>query len=362
MTRQVALGLLAGAVVLAMGVAEAQAFGWRHHHGSYGSWGGSYGAMYGYGSYGGHVYVFQRRGWGSYGSGGSWGSYGSYGSYGSGGSWGGYSYGSCGSSGGSYGGSYGSWGSVGGATLEPGATLPHAQPQAQPQPGAATNPMPTDSSTPLLPPQPMNPTPMPGPLDPTNPPPLPMDPGAARASSSGLIAVEVPADAKVFINGAATRSTGTHREYISRNLQPGLDYTYEIRVEWTKAGVPARETRTVTLRAGGATELAFGGASEPAVKVAAAGVETTLTLHVPADAKVNLAGNDVVTPGETRVYKTTALGEGQVWNDYQVTVRIERDGKEIVRTQTIRLAAGDDHSLSFDFSDEKLAGKSADVR
>ncbi len=49
---------------------------------------------------------------------------------------------------------------------------------------------------------------------------------ASAADDSAMLTVSVPADARVFVNGHATTSTGETRTYISRNLRPGATYTY----------------------------------------------------------------------------------------------------------------------------------------
>ncbi len=46
---------------------------------------------------------------------------------------------------------------------------------------------------------------------------------------SGMLSIHVPAAAKVYINGRETRTTGTHREYVSFGLQEGKIYPYTIR-------------------------------------------------------------------------------------------------------------------------------------
>ena len=43
---------------------------------------------------------------------------------------------------------------------------------------------------------------------------------------SALLTVSVPADARVYINGKATSSTGSFRQYASPNLSQGKTYTY----------------------------------------------------------------------------------------------------------------------------------------
>jgi uncharacterized protein (TIGR03000 family) len=80
----------------------------------------------------------------------------------------------------------------------------------------------------------------------------------ARANTgSAILTVSVPADAKVFINGYETKTTGEARQYVSRGLVAGQTYNYEVRAEITLDGKAVTETKTVQLTAGGATELAF---------------------------------------------------------------------------------------------------------
>ena len=108
---------------------------------------------------------------------------------------------------------------------------------------------------------------------------------------SALLTVSVPTDARVLVNGMPTRSTGELRRYVSKNLNPGFNYTYEVTAEANVNGTPVTQTKTVHLRAGDQVELAFDlRTQEP--------VETALTLHVPSDAKVFLAGNE--TRGRAR--------------------------------------------------------------
>ena len=57
-----------------------------------------------------------------------------------------------------------------------------------------------------------------------------------RQSNSALLTVSVPADARVLVNGVPTRSTGDVRRYVSRNLNPGFSYTYEVTTEATVNG------------------------------------------------------------------------------------------------------------------------------
>jgi uncharacterized protein (TIGR03000 family) len=84
--------------------------------------------------------------------------------------------------------------------------------------------------------------------------------GRAPSSDSVLLTVNVPADAKVFINGQSTNSTGDRRQYTSTGLQPVAVYGYRVRVEFVRDGKPISEEKTVQLTAGQTGSLAFSAA------------------------------------------------------------------------------------------------------
>jgi hypothetical protein len=75
------------------------------------------------------------------------------------------------------------------------------------------------------------------------------------------------------------------------------------------------------------------------VVAAAPAVKTRLTLHVPSEAKVTLAG-------------TSKLASGQSWNDYKVVVEMNRDGKALREERTLKLTGGKDQELSISFADD----------
>lgn len=79
----------------------------------------------------------------------------------------------------------------------------------------------------------------------------------ATRQDSGILTVYVPAEAKVIINGLATKSTGTRREYVSYGLQEGLQYKYVITAQLERDGKIYEETREVILTAGAKKGVAF---------------------------------------------------------------------------------------------------------
>jgi uncharacterized protein (TIGR03000 family) len=175
----------------------------------------------------------------------------------------------------------------------------------------------------------------------------PAEPSAARGDAT--IYVSLPADAKVFVNDMATASTGDHRHYVSRGLRSGVAYTYKLRVEYQQDGKPAVENKLIRLRAGETIDLAFGGV-EPAAAVETA--QTEVKLHVPAEAKVTLAGAATEQTGELRTFSTSSLKAGQQWDGYVVRVEMERDGQTLVEEKTINIEGGKTYDLTFDFAGE----------
>ncbi|MFO1063981.1 MAG: TIGR03000 domain-containing protein [Pirellulales bacterium] len=156
--------------------------------------------------------------------------------------------------------------------------------------------------------------------------------------------VTVPAAAKVFVNGAATTSTGTVRQFVSRGLVPGKNYKFEIRAEMTDAaGKLVEETKTVMASAGQRDDVQFTMAGTQAA------LQTTVTLHVPENAEVTLAGNKTSASGATRTFRTAQLKAGERWDDYVVEVRVGSN----VKRESLRLLAGDDIQMSFNFDDSK---------
>ena len=171
------------------------------------------------------------------------------------------------------------------------------------------------------------------------------------------MSVNVPADAKVYVNGTPTVSTGARRQYISRNLQQGARYNYEVRVETIRDGRPVTETKSIQLGAGENGELAFNFTSEPTQQAQVA-PRTSVMIRVPADAKVFLSGHEMTATGPVRQFSTTRLGEGDEWTGYTIRATIERDGQLVTKEQTISLHGGDAQEVQFDFDKNELAENS----
>jgi uncharacterized protein (TIGR03000 family) len=95
--------------------------------------------------------------------------------------------------------------------------------------------------------------------------------------------------------------------------------------------------------------------SSSTVVASAPTVKTSLTLHVPADAKVTLAGVETKQTGETRQFATTRLGAGQNWGDYKVIAEVEKNGQKLREERTISLTGGKAQELTINFDSTHVA-------
>ncbi len=199
--------------------------------------------------------------------------------------------------------------------------------------------------------------PAPAPIDPETPDtPAATEGAGTPESGSTILAVKVPNAARVYVNGKLTTSPGSLRRYISRGLVPGYRYTYEIRAEHDQDGETLTDRRVIHVRAGETSEVAFD--FNPATpQVAVAAVSTTLKLHVPDGARVNLGGNDTVSSGSIRQFTTTELARDQQWKDYKIVVTLDRHGELLQREQTILVTGGESRDLRFDFTENNLAAR-----
>jgi len=76
-------------------------------------------------------------------------------------------------------------------------------------------------------------------------------------SNAATIVVTVPADAKLYFDNAPTTSKSERREFVSPALQPGTEYSYNIKAEIVRDGKTEVKTEKVIVRAGTQTSISF---------------------------------------------------------------------------------------------------------
>ena len=150
------------------------------------------------------------------------------------------------------------------------------------------------------------------------------------------------------MNGRQTKSIGVQREFVSSGLKAGFKYPYALRSVAQIDGQRVEMTKDVTMHAGEQSRIAFN-FNTP--------TETKLTVHLPEDAELTIAGAKTRSKGSERKFTTRKLKQGQTWNNYKVVVIVNRDGQRVTREQSIELRAGEDRTLTFDFDLEQVAAR-----
>ena len=154
------------------------------------------------------------------------------------------------------------------------------------------------------------------------------------------LTVAVPSGTKVFVNNNETNSTGVVRKFVSRGLQAGKRYRFQVRAEMADAdGKLMTEEKSLVVSAGEEQQVQFAFAEHDSR------VETAITLTLPEGANVTLAGNATKATGESRTFRTSRLKSGEYWDDYDIEVEYQGE----VKHQSIRLVGGDKLQLTFDF-------------
>jgi uncharacterized protein (TIGR03000 family) len=195
-------------------------------HGGHGGWSGGYGGCYG--CYGGY-------GWSS-----CFGCYGCFGCSGYGG-YGGYGYGCYSAWGchGCYGGGYGGYGGFGGYDGYP------------VMPGTPAAPDTKDKGGTL---------------------PLPK-PGSGDETVRASLTVELPTDAKLFVDGQAMKTTAATRHFVTPPLPRGQAYFYDLRAEIVRDGQTVSVSRRVIVQPGQEARASFPELQSPPTATAQAGAK-----------------------------------------------------------------------------------------
>ncbi len=180
---------------------------------------------------------------------------------------------------------------------------------------------------------------------------------------AALLTVAVPNDdAEVTVNGHATTSEGSIRQFMSRGLKTGYLYTYVVNVKYTLNGKEVVDSKSVKLRPGDTEQLVFEPSEDAQpeatdqVSIQKADVlETVVELRVPANSDVVLAGNPTKGYGEVRTFRTKHLKAGESWKNYTVSVTAMVDGRSVTKQRSVDVHAGDQATLEFDFENGTVA-------
>jgi uncharacterized protein (TIGR03000 family) len=76
------------------------------------------------------------------------------------------------------------------------------------------------------------------------------DKGMGVAPNRAKLIVELPADAKLYVDDRAIKNGANPRTFHTPELEPGQLYYYELRVEVMRDGKPVTESKRVIVKAG----------------------------------------------------------------------------------------------------------------
>jgi len=86
---------------------------------------------------------------------------------------------------------------------------------------------------------------------------------AQQPAGTALITVRLPADAMLWTDGIPTSQTGAVRQFVTPvRLDPGKNYQYTLKAQWTENGQPITRERVVNFQAGGQVTVDFTQPSE----------------------------------------------------------------------------------------------------
>jgi len=166
--------------------------------------------------------------------------------------------------------------------------------------------------------------------------PMPQSYDSMTPANQATVVVELPADARLFADGAPITLTGPVRVFRTPELQTGLKYSYTLKVEVDRGGRVASDTKVVDIEPGKTTRVRFG---EPP-----AGGTARIDIKAPSQARLVVEGQ--AWPIGQRSIVTPPLETGK---NYVYTLKLEqeRDGKAETLTREVAFRAGEAVTVDF---------------
>ena len=174
-------------------------------------------------------------------------------------------------------------------------------------------------------------------------------------ADGAMLVVEVPEDAKLFINGSLTSLAGGVRNFATTGLTADKQYEYELKMVVDRGGKAVEQTRTVWLSAGEEQTVSLTSAEAAVAAETTKPATTHLTLRVPEDARVWIEGHLTSPTGAVRTFSTGAIRNGENWEGYEIRVARVVDGREVAVVKSITLTGGRDIELAIDPSAQSPA-------
>jgi uncharacterized protein (TIGR03000 family) len=169
---------------------------------------------------------------------------------------------------------------------------------------------------------------------------------APAAADRGTVVVQLPAEARLLVDGQQADLTSATRSFRTPVLEKGRDYYYTLTAEATLEGVVRTQTARVIVRAGDVSRVDFGDLRSTAqVSPDPAAAAAHVTVRLPENARLYV--NEVPAPQTARRgFDTPRLDPGKT---YYYTLRAEtsRDGNTRSESRRVELRAGQQVEVDF---------------
>jgi uncharacterized protein (TIGR03000 family) len=186
----------------------------------------------------------------------------------------------------------------------------------------------------------------PGAVVPATPPTLPATPKKENKTTdlgnAGAVVLKAPLDAQLSVEGRVIPRTAAEETFRTPDLEPGSLYTYTLKAQVARGGKTVAYLKTVKVRAGQISEADF-------TKLIAQGKDAaTLTVKLPADARLFVDGVACPLTSATRSFDTPDLEAGQKYY-YTLKAEVVREGETRTATRRVLVEAG--KQVTVDFKD-----------
>lgn len=173
---------------------------------------------------------------------------------------------------------------------------------------------------------------------------------SAGPSAQAQVVVQLPDDARLYVDGKASRLTSSTRRLVTPALEPGQEYAYTLQAVAVRQGRVVQKTKRVTFRAGERTEVRFADLSQDADEQAPARV----AVRVPENARLFVDGKLYPLAPDRSSFDSPALEPGRAYS-YSLRAEFFRDGQPQVVSRRIQVKAGEQVRVDLDSQAENTA-------
>jgi uncharacterized protein (TIGR03000 family) len=166
---------------------------------------------------------------------------------------------------------------------------------------------------------------------------------AVPAGKPATVTVQLPSDARLYADGQPVQFDPATKSFATPSLNSGEDYEYTLKAEVLQGGRILTESKTVKVRAGQTTQVAFDNLRAPGREAEVAQAPARITVQLPARAKLYV--NNVLWT--TRSFDTPTLTKGHEYS-YDLRAELEQNGQTIREAKTVKFQAGAKLTVEFE--------------